>query len=85
MGEGHKAIWEYYTQFLVKESRLHYKRINDALLFPIIIKLIGDTGFRLSKDEMELVKKWGCWFIQKSQSTYLRVSGFSGEPFLLSR
>lgn len=83
--EGQKAVWEYYTPLPVKESRLHYKRINDAFLFPIIIKLTGDTGFKLRKEAMEIVKKWGCWFIRNSRSTYLRVSGFIGEPFLLPR
>lgn len=83
--EGQNAVWEYYTQLPLKEPRIHYNRINDTFWFPIIIRLIGDTGFRLSKEAMELVKKWGFWFIQNSRSTYLRVSGFTREPFLLPR
>lgn len=83
--KGHNSVWEYYTHLPLKESRLHYKRINDTFLFPIVIRLTSDTWFRLRKEAMELVKKWGCWFIQNYRSTYLRVSGFTRELFLLPR
>lgn len=81
--EGDNIVWEYYTQLPLNKSKLHFKRINDTFLFSIIIRLIGDIGFRLSKEAMELVKKWVSWSIQNFRSTYLRVSGFTGEPFLL--
>lgn len=34
---------------------------------------------------MQIIKEWGCWFIQNQQSTYLQVSGFTGNPFFLPR
>lgn len=61
--EGQNTACEYYTQLPLKESILHYKRINDAFLFPDIIRLKGDTEFRLNKEVMDLVKKGGCWSI----------------------
>lgn len=80
-----KRVWEYYTQLPISQAKLHFKKINDAFIYVVIIKLIGDVGFRLTVEAMQMIKMWGCWFLQKQWSTYLRVSGFTGNPFLLPR
>lgn len=34
---------------------------------------------------MGIIREWACWFIQNQHSTYIRVSGFTGNPILLPR
>lgn len=56
-------MWEYYTQLPLSNTKIHFKRINDVFLFPVIIKLIGDEGYRISPEAMAIIREWGCWFI----------------------
>lgn len=81
--EEQNKVWEYYTQLPLGNTKAHYKRINDVFLFPVIIKLIGDIGYRISPEAMAIIREWECWFIQNERSTYIRVSGFMRSPMLL--
>lgn len=83
--EGQKKVWEYYSRLPLVNAKAHFKRINDAFIFPIIIKLIGDTGYRIIPEAMAIIREWACWFIQNPHSTYIRVSGFIGNPMLLPK
>lgn len=58
--EGKKKVWEYYTQLPMSNAKVHFKRINDTFLFPVIIKLIGDEGYRISPEAMAVISEWGC-------------------------
>lgn len=53
--EGQKKVWEYYSQLTLANEKAHFKRINDAFIFPIIIKLIGDTGYWISPEAMTII------------------------------
>lgn len=81
--EGQKKIWEYYSQLTLTNAKTHFKKVNDAFIFPIIIKFTGDTGYQISPEAMAIIREWACWFIQNPRSTYIRVSGFTGNPMLL--
>lgn len=75
-GEKQKRVWEYYTQLPLSQAKLHFKRVNDAFLFQVFIKLIGDVGYRINQEDMAIIKQ---------QSTYIRVSGFKENPMLLPK
>lgn len=61
--EGQKKVWEYYTQLPLSKAKTHFKRINDAFLFPVIVKLAGDEGYRISPEAMVVIKEWRCRFL----------------------
>lgn len=43
-----KRVWEYYTQLPISHATLHFKRLNDAYIYVVIIKLMGDIGYKLT-------------------------------------
>lgn len=62
-----------------------YKRVNDAFTMYITRMLQGGIHRRLSKEAIELIEKYGSWYIQFPTFTYLRIHGFQSEPYRLPR
>lgn len=58
--EGLKKVREYYSQLPLTNIKAHFKRINDAFLFPVIIKLTRDTWYRISPKAMVIIQEWVC-------------------------
>ncbi|KAH9329023.1 hypothetical protein KI387_001131 [Taxus chinensis] len=79
-------IFECYPQLTVPECHKDYKVVNDGFFYGFICKLNSDLKTnRVSKEAWEVVSQHGCIFIQFADFTYLRVTGFSGEPVKLPR
>lgn len=51
----------------------------------LAFELQGDVNKRMSIEAMEFISIYGSFFIQFPRFTYLRVGGFEGQPFKLSR
>lgn len=60
---GQKRVWELYTQLPIFEAKLNFKRLNDAFIYTIIIKVTRDIGYRLTPEVMQMIKEWDCWFL----------------------
>lgn len=53
-------------------------------LYVVINQLIGDIGFRLSREAIEFIQEWGYWFNQYPKTTYFRLFSFDGHLFKLT-
>lgn len=52
---GQKKVWDHYDQLTLQTSELHYRRVNDAFLYVIINRLIGDARYRLSRESIAFI------------------------------
>lgn len=53
--EVQKKVWEHYSQIPLINAKDHFKRINDAFIFPMIIKVTGDTRYQISPEAMAII------------------------------
>lgn len=53
---GQIRVWEYYTQLPISQAKLQFKRLNDAFVYAVIIKLTRDVGYKLTPEEMQMIK-----------------------------
>ena len=60
-------------------------RVNDIFAMCIVRTLQKRPHIRMSMGVMKLVKEYGAWFIQFPTFSYIRVQGFSIEPYKLPR
>lgn len=58
--KGQKKIREYYSQLTLANGETHLKRVNDAFIFPIIIKLTRDAWYPISLEAMAIIWEWAC-------------------------
>ncbi|KAH9296670.1 hypothetical protein KI387_044250 [Taxus chinensis] len=79
-------IFECYPQLTVPACKKDFKVVNDGFFYEFICRLDRDLkANRVSKEAWEVVSRIGSLFIQFADFTYLRVTGFSGEPVKLPR
>ena len=60
-------------------------RVNDVFSMRIVRTLQKRPHIRMSMGAMKLVEEYGAWFIQFPTFSYIRVQGFSTEPYKLPR
>lgn len=59
--------------------------VNDTFTMYLTRLLQVEVHKRLSKEAMSLIEKYGSWYIQLPTFTYLRIQGFTFEPYKLPR
>lgn len=78
-------VYDYYPQLQIQNEMNHYKRINDAFIMFIVRALQRDLNIRLSSFVMDMIKRFGYWFIQFPKFTHFRMEGFLGAPYRLPK
>lgn len=82
--QGQHKVYECYLQLHLHE-KAQYRRVNDIFTMCLTRLLQGGVHKRLSKEAMSLVEKYKSWFIQFPTFTYIRIQGFTSEPYKLLR
>ena len=78
-------IYQYYNDLQEFSLCKEFRRVNDVFLGRLVFKLQGHENDRLSKQAMQAIQVYGCFYIQFPRFTYIRMGGFSGEPLKLPR
>lgn len=78
-------IYEYYPHLQQHRVAENYYKVQKKILGRIVFELRGDMNKRLTEEAMQFISTYGSFYIQFSRFTYLRVGGFEGEPYKLSR
>ncbi|KAH9303626.1 hypothetical protein KI387_008030, partial [Taxus chinensis] len=79
-------IFECYPQLIVHACEKDFKVVNNEFFYDFIYRLDKDLkANRVSKGAWGVVSKVGSLIIQFANKTYLKVTGFSGEPAKLPR
>ena len=83
-GPGQCLVHECYPQLHLHNTK-YYKIFYDAFAMRMVRILQGTPARRLSLEVEEKVKKYGSWFIQFPQFTYIRAAGSTVCPKRLPR
>ena len=83
-GSGQCLVHECYPQLHLHNTK-DYKMFYDSFSMKTVRILQGTPVKRLSLEVEVIVKKYGSWFIQFSQFTYIRVAGSTVCPKRLPR
>ena len=83
-GSGQCLVHECYPQLHLHNTK-DYKMFYDAFAMKTVRILQGTPARRLSTEAEVKVKKYGSWFIQFPQFTYIRVAGSTVCPKRLPR
>ncbi|KAH9316570.1 hypothetical protein KI387_025197, partial [Taxus chinensis] len=63
-GQKDEPIYAYFPQFTLETSNHNFRRVNDAFTMYIVRLLEGDTVRRFFDEAMDLIAKYGDFFIQ---------------------
>ncbi|KAH9303514.1 hypothetical protein KI387_043876 [Taxus chinensis] len=67
----------------LKPDNHNFRRVNDAFTMYIVRLLESDTARRFSDEAMNLIAKYGAFFIQFRRFSYIRLAGYENTPLKL--
>ena len=72
-GEVQPRVYNYFPQLEMIESEKHFCRVNNAFMFNIVRKINDELERRISNEAIDEITKYGSWYIQFKNFTYIRL------------
>ncbi|KAH9292607.1 hypothetical protein KI387_042207, partial [Taxus chinensis] len=76
-------VYAYCPQFTLETSNHNFRRVNDAFTMYVVRLLEGDTARRFLDEAMNLISRYGAYFIQFRKFSYIRLAGYESTPLRL--